>query len=117
MLLIFKDTILSFVASIQISSYDLVKIGDWIDVPQFGADGDVVDISLNVIKVQNWDKTITTIPTYKVVEGSFKNWRGMSESGGRRIARAIKIDINSIKFCDDEMIDRFRKIQFLNSYI
>lgn len=117
LLLIFRDTILSFVASIQISNYDLVKVGDWIEMKQFGADGDVIDISLNVIKVQNWDKTITTIPTYKLIDSSFKNWKGMTESGGRRISRSIFIDMNSIKFCDEEMIAKYNTIQVLKKYL
>ena len=116
-LLIFRDTILSFVASIQITSYDLVKIGDWIEVPKYGADGDVIDISLNIIKVQNWDKTITTIPTYKLVEDSFKNWRGMTLSGGRRIKRSIFIDQSSIKFCTPEMLERFSKFYPIKDYL
>lgn len=116
-LLIFKDTILSFVASIQISSYDLVQVGDWIEMPKYGVDGDVIDISLNVIKVQNFDKTITTIPTYKLIEESFKNWRGMQLSGGRRIKRAVYIDQSSIKFLDDEMSTRYQKIHLITDYI
>ncbi len=103
-ILIFRDTILSFVASIQISSYDLLKKGDWIEMSKYGADGDVIDISLNVIKVQNWDKTITVIPTYKLIDESFKNWRGMQLTGGRRIKRAVYIDLSSVKFCDDKML-------------
>lgn len=116
-ILVFRDTILSFVASIQISSYDLVKVGDWIEVPKYGADGDVIDIALHTIKVQNWDKTITVIPTYKLIEDSFKNWRGMQLSGGRRIKRSIYIDQNTIKFCTDEMLERFEKIRVLKEYI
>ncbi len=116
-LLIFRDTILSFVASLQISSNDLVRVGDWIDVPTFGADGDVVDIALHTVTVQNWDKTLTIIPTHKLIDNSFKNWRGMQLSGGRRIKRAIHIDINSIRFCDDAMIERFRHVQILRDYI
>ncbi|MBI9072033.1 MAG: mechanosensitive ion channel [Melioribacteraceae bacterium] len=117
LLLIFKDTILSFVASIQISSYDLIKVGDWIEVPQFGADGDIVDIALHTVKVQNFDKTITVIPTYKLIESAFKNWRGMQLSGGRRIKRSIYLDQASIKFCDAEMLEKFRKIGLLKNYI
>ena len=94
LMLIFKDTILSLVSSIQISSNDLFKVGDWVEAPQFGADGDVVDIALHTIKIQNWDKTISIIPTHKLVDSSFKNWRGMSDSGGRRIKRSIRIDMN-----------------------
>lgn len=116
-LLVFRDTILSFVASIQISAYDLVKVGDWIEVPKFGADGDVIDIALHTIKVQNWDKTITVIPTYKLIEDSFKNWRGMQLSGGRRIKRSIYIDQNSITFCNDEMLQRFEKFQLIRDYL
>ncbi len=116
-ILIFRDTILSFVASIQISSYDLLKKGDWIEMPKYGADGDVIDISLNVIKVQNWDKTITVIPTYKLIDESFKNWRGMQLTGGRRIKRAVYIDLSSVKFCDEEMLNKFEKYQLINNYI
>lgn len=115
--LLFRDIILSFVASIQISSYDLVRVGDWIELPKFGADGDVIDISLTVIQVQNWDKTITTIPTYKLIEDSFKNWRGMQVLGARRIKRAVNIDQSSIKFCTEEMINRFEKINLISEYI
>lgn len=117
LLLVFRDTILSFVASIQISSYDLVKVGDWIEVPKYAADGDVIDISLNVIKVQNWDKTITVIPTYKLIEDSFKNWRGMTLFGGRRIKRAVFIDQASVKFCTKEMLDKFSKFQLIKEYL
>ncbi len=116
-MLIFRDTILSFVASLQISSNSLVKVGDWITVPQFGADGDVLDIALHTVKIQNWDKTITVIPTHKLLDVTFKNWRGMIQSGGRRIKRAIHIDLNSVKFCDKEMIDSFEKIHLLKDYI
>lgn len=116
-ILVFRDTILSFVASIQISSYDLIKKGDWIEVPKYGADGDVIDISLNVIKVQNWDKTITVIPTYKIIDDTFKNWRGMVMTGGRRIARSIYIDMSSIKFCDDKMIEKYKKIELIRDYV
>ena len=117
LMLIFKDTILSFISSIQITSNDLFKVGDWVEAPQFNADGDVIDIALHTIKIQNWDKTITVIPTHKLIDSSFKNWRGMSDSGGRRIKRAIHIDMNSIKFCDDAMISRFSKIDIISEYI
>lgn len=117
MILIFKDTILGFVASIQISVYDIVREGDWISMPKFDADGDVIAINLNTVKVQNWDKTITTIPTYALVSESFKNWRGMSESGGRRIKRSIRIKISSIRFCTPELIDRFKHIQLISQYL
>jgi miniconductance mechanosensitive channel len=116
-ILIFKDTILSFVASIQISSYDLVKKDDWIEVPKYGADGDVIDIALHTVKVQNWDKTITVIPTYKLIEESFKNWRGMQMAGGRRVKRPIYIDVTSIKFCTEEMLNRFEKFHLITDYI
>ena len=117
LMLVFKDTILSFVSSIQINSNDLFKIGDWVEAPQFGADGDVIDIALHTIKIQNWDKTISIIPTHKLIDSSFKNWRGMSDSGGRRIKRSINIDMNSIKFCNDELINNFKSITIISEYI
>ena len=117
LMLIFKDTILSFVSSIQINSNDLFKIGDWVEAPQFGADGDVIDIALHTIKIQNWDKTISIIPTHKLIDSSFKNWRGMSDSGGRRIKRSINIDMNSIKFCNNELIEKFKSITLISKYI
>lgn len=117
LLLIFKDTILSFVASIQITSYDLVKVGDWIEVPAYGVDGDVMDMSLHTIMIRNFDKTISTLPTNKLIEVSFKNWRGMQETGGRRIKRAIHIDTSSIKFCGEAMLNRFKKFELLSDYI
>ena len=117
LMLVFKDTILSFVATIQINSNDLFKIGDWVDASQFGADGDVVDIALHTVKIQNWDKTITTIPTHKLIDSSFKNWRGMTDSGGRRIKRAIYIDISTIRFWDEELLRRFQKFDLLQDYL
>ena len=117
LMLVFKDTILSFVSSIQISSNDLFKVGDWVEAPQFGADGDVIDIGLHTIKIQNWDKTISIIPTHKLIDSSFKNWRGMSDSGGRRIKRSINIDINSIKFCTPELIEKFKAVNIISEYI
>ena len=117
LMLIFKDSILGLVAGVQLSINDMVRIGDWIEMPNYGADGDVIDITLNTVKVQNWDKTISTIPAYALISSSFKNWRGMSESGGRRIKRSICIDMNSIKFCNEEMIGRFKNIQFISKYI
>ena len=117
LLLIFKDTILSLVASVRISSNQLIEIGDWIEMPQFGADGDVIDIALHSIQVQNWDKTITSIPTHKLLDESFKNWKGMQRSGGRRIMRNINIDLASIRFCDEKMLARFEKIQLLKDYL
>lgn len=117
LLLIFQDTILSFVASLQISANDLVVEGDWLEVPTFDADGEVVDITLHQIKIQNWDKTISVVPTYKLLESSYKNWRGMSESGGRRIKRAINIDIHSIRFCDERMLEHFKRFELVRDYI
>lgn len=117
LLLIFKDTILSFVASMQLSAYDLVNEGDWIEVPKFAADGEVIDISLHTIRVQNWDKTIIVIPTHKLLDESFKNWRGMTQSGGRRIKRAIYIDVSSIRFCDESLLEKLEKSQLLTEYI
>lgn len=117
LLLIFRDTILSFVASLQIAGNDLVHVGDWIEMPKYGADGDVIDIALHTIKVQNWDKTITVIPTHKLIEESFKNWRGMTAAGGRRVKRSIYIDLNTITFCSEEMLDRFERIKLVKEYI
>jgi miniconductance mechanosensitive channel len=117
LLLIFQNTILALVASIQIATNDLVKEGDWIEVPGYGADGDVIDISLHDVKVQNWDKTITYIPTYKLTETAYKNWRGMEESGGRRIKRSLYIDQGSIKFCTSEMIQNYKQIEALKPYL
>jgi miniconductance mechanosensitive channel len=117
LLLVFKDTILGLVASVQLSSYDMVREGDWISLPQFGADGDVIDISLHTVRVQNWDKTISTIPTYKLIEQSFKNWRGMSDAGGRRIKRDLSIDLSSVRFLDDDEVERFGQIDLLREYM
>ncbi|MCG6870779.1 MAG: mechanosensitive ion channel family protein [Gammaproteobacteria bacterium] len=117
LMLVFKDTILSLVASVQISGQDLVQVGDWIEMPQFGADGDVVDVQLHTVKVQNWDKTITTIPTHRLISDSFKNWRGMSESGGRRIKRAIHIDTSTIRFLSPEEEERFADFELLQAYM
>ena len=116
-MLIFKDTILSLVASLQISSNDLFKVGDWVEAPQISADGDVVDIGLHAVKIQNWDKTISVIPTHKLIDSTFKNWRGMSESGGRRIKRSLSIDMNSISLCNAETLDRFRKFELIREYV
>ncbi|MDA3891759.1 MAG: mechanosensitive ion channel [Salinivirgaceae bacterium] len=117
LMLVFKDTILGLVASVQLSANNMVKIGDWISMPSQKADGTVLEITLNTVKVQNWDKTISTIPTYALVNETFSNWRGMEESGGRRIKRSINIDMTSVKFCSAEMINKFRKIRFLENYI
>jgi miniconductance mechanosensitive channel len=116
-LLIFKDTILGFVASIQVSINDMVRIGDWITFDKYGTDGDVVEINLATVKVQNFDKTITTIPTYALISDSFKNWRGMVESDGRRIKRSIKIKQDSVRFLNSEDLAKLKKIELLTSYI
>ncbi len=117
LLLVFKDTILSLVASVQLTAQDMVRVGDWIEMPQFGADGDVVDVQLHTVKVQNWDKTITTIPTHRLITDSFKNWRGMSQTGARRIKRAIFVDVSSIRFQTQDEIDHFTRFALLKGYI
>lgn len=117
LLLVFKDTLLSLVASVQLTAQDMVRVGDWIEVPQFGADGDVVDVELHTIKVQNWDKTITTIPTHRLISDSFKNWRGMSASGGRRIKRALYLDASSIHFLSSDELDQCKRFMLLNEYL
>ena len=116
-MLVFKDTILGFVAGIQLGANDMVREGDWIEMPKYGADGDVIEVTVNTVKVRNFDNTITTIPTYAMISDSFKNWRGMSESAGRRIKRSISIDMNTVKFADDSMLDDFRKMDILKQYI
>ena len=115
--LVFKDSILGFVAGIQLTSNNMLQIGDWIEMDRYGADGEVIEITLNTVKVQNFDKTIVTIPAYALVSDSFKNWRGMQESGGRRIKRAVYIDTTSICFCTPEMIEKFKQIHYLKDYI
>jgi len=117
LLLVFKDTILSLVASVQLTAQDMVRVGDWITMPQFGADGDVIDVQLHTVKVQNFDKTITTIPTHRLITDSFQNWRGMSESGGRRIKRSLYFDVSSIRFQTDEEIEHFRRFVLLADYV
>ncbi|MCD4710295.1 MAG: mechanosensitive ion channel [Bacteroidales bacterium] len=117
LMLVFKDTILGFVASIQLSANKMVNVGDWISMPKYNADGDVIDISLNTVKVQNWDKTIATIPTYALVSESFNNWKGMELSGGRRIKRSINIDMSSVTFLDSTQIEKLRKFHLLKEYI
>ncbi len=117
LILVFKDTILGFIASIQLSANKMVQIGDWISMPKHNADGTVTEITLNTVKVQNWDKTISTIPTYALISDSFGNWRGMEESGGRRIKRHINIDMRSVKFCTPKMLERYKKIIYLKEYI
>ena len=117
LMLVFRDSILGLVAGVQLSANRMVRVGDWISMPGHNADGTVQEITLNTVKVQNWDKTISTIPTYAMVSNSFINWRGMEDSGGRRIARSVYIDTHSVKFCTPEMLDQFRKIHHLRSYI
>jgi miniconductance mechanosensitive channel len=117
LLLIFKDTILGFVANLRLSSNDMVRVGDWIEMPKYDADGDVIDVSIHTVKVQNWDRTITTIPTHVLISDHFKNWRGMQESGGRRIKRAIYLDLSAIKFCTPEMLERFARISLITDYV
>ncbi len=117
LLLVFKDTILSLVASVQLTGNDMIRVGDWIEMPQYHADGDVIDIALHTVKVQNWDKTITTIPTHKLIEDSFRNWRGMALAGGRRIKRSIFIDVNTIRFLETNEIETFEKYALLQNYI
>ena len=117
LMLVFKDSILGLVAGIQLAANNMVQVGDWIEMPKYGADGDVLEVALTTVKVQNWDKTISTIPTYALISDSFKNWRGMSESGGRRIKRALNIDMNSVRFCDPAMLERFEKIELLREYL
>ena len=117
LMLVFKDPILGFVAGIQLSTNRMLSKGDWIEMPSYGADGDVIDIALTTVKVQNWDKTITTVPTHALISDSFKNWRGMSESGGRRIKRSVYIDMSTIRLCTREMIERYSKIQHIADYL
>lgn len=117
LMLVFKDTILGFVGSIQIAANDMVKVGDWVEFPKYGADGDVLEIKLQTIKVQNWDKTVTTIPTYAFVSEAFKNWRGMEESGGRRIKRSLMIDMNTVKFSTAADLDKYKGVHYIQSYL
>jgi len=117
LMFIFKDSILGFIAGIQLSANQMVAPGDWIEMPKYGADGNIIEIALTTVKVQNWDKTITTIPTYALITESFKNWRGMSEADGRRIKRSISLDMNTVKFCTEEMLTRYSKIQYISDYI
>ncbi|WP_292043029.1 mechanosensitive ion channel family protein [Brevundimonas sp. UBA5713] len=117
LMLIFQDTLLSLVASVQITSNDLIRVGDWVEMPQLNADGDVIDIALHTVKVQNWDKTITTIPTWRLINESYKNWRGMQESGGRRIKRSLLIDQTSVRFLTDEERNNMRRIMLIDDYL
>lgn len=116
-MLVFKDPILGLVASFQLSANRIIRLGDWIEAPKYGIDGDVIDISLTTVRIQNFDKTVVSLPTYVLVSDAFKNWRGMSESGGRRIKRSIAIDMNSVQFCTGELLEQLRKIDFLRDYI
>ena len=117
LMVVFRDTILSLVASVQIMSNNMISIGDWVEMPQANADGDVIDIALHTVKIQNWDKTISTIPTHKFISESFQNWRGMSESGGRRIKRAIHLDMSTIHFLSDEEVAQLSRFEFLHGYL
>jgi len=117
LMLVFKDTLLSFTAGVQLASNDMLRVGDWIEMPQLGADGDVVDIALHTVKVQNWDKTIVTIPTWRLMSESFKNWRGMQQSGGRRIKRTVRLDAASVRFLKPDDVDRLRHIAILQPYL
>lgn len=117
LMLVFKDTLLSFTAGVQLSSNDMLRVGDWIEMPQVGADGFVVDIALHTVKVQNWDKTITTIPTWRLMSESFKNWRGMFSSGGRRIRRALRLDANAVRFLTPQEIEQLSRIALLRPYL
>jgi miniconductance mechanosensitive channel len=117
LMLVFKDSILGLVAGVQLTANDMVRVGDWVEMPKYNADGAVIEITLNTVKVQNWDKTITMIPSYALISDSFKNWRGMQESGGRRIKRSVYIDVTSIAFLTDEMIKKFKQIHYLKDYI
>ncbi|MFU8821108.1 MAG: mechanosensitive ion channel family protein [Gammaproteobacteria bacterium] len=117
LMLVFKDTILSFVASVQLSSHDMLRVGDWLEMPALNADGDVIDIALHTVKVQNWDRTITMIPTWRLINESFKNWRGMSESGGRRIKRALYLDQTSVRFLTDEERTSLKRFALIDEYL
>lgn len=116
-MLVFKDAILGFVAGLQLSANRMVAAGDWIEVPSHGIDGDVVQVGLTTVKIRNFDNTISTLPTHALITDTFKNWRGMSESGGRRIKRSIKLDMTSVKFCTQEMLERFEKIAFIREHL
>ncbi len=117
LMLVFKDSIMGFVSGVQLSANDMLKVGDWIAMPKYGADGTVIEVTLNTVKVRNLDNTITTIPPYLLVSNSFQNWRGMRESGGRRVKRSINIDMTSVRFCTPEMLAKYRKIQLLKDYV
>ncbi|MGQ4006419.1 mechanosensitive ion channel [Francisellaceae bacterium CB300] len=116
LMLVFKDTILGFVTNIQVAALDLIRVGDWITIPSAGVDGDVMDVSINTVKIRNFDKTISTLPTYTLINNSVQNWRGMQETGGRRIKRSISIDISTIKFCDDDLITKLKNEEYLKDF-
>jgi miniconductance mechanosensitive channel len=117
LMLVFRDTILGLVAGVQLTANDMVRIGDWIEMPKYGADGDVIDITLHTVMVRNFDQTITTIPAHALIADSFKNWRGMHEAGGRRIKRSLMVDMATVKFCEPELLEKFEKVQVLQDYI
>lgn len=117
LMLVFKDPIMSFAAGIQLSTNDMLRVGDWITMPKYNIDGDVIEVNLNTIKVRNFDNTIITVPPYVLVMDSFQNWRGMSESGGRRVKRSLYIDMESVRFCDEKMLEKYRKIALIKDYI
>jgi len=117
LLLVFRDTILGFIASLRIEANEMLRVGDWVEMPKYGADGDVTEIGLHTVKIQNWDKTITTIPTHAFMSDSFKNWRGMTESGGRRIKRSLKLDMTTVRFLDDSDVEKLSRVKALRSYL
>jgi miniconductance mechanosensitive channel len=117
LMLVFKDSIMGVLSGIQLSANKMLRVGDWITMPKYGADGKVIEVALYTVKVQNWDNTITTIPPYALISDSFQNWRAMQQSGGRRVKRAVNIDMNSIKFCTPQMLAKYRKIHLLTAYI
>ena len=116
-MLIFRDSILGFVSGIQLSANDMLQVGDWISMPKCGADGTVEEVSLTTVKIRNFDNTIVTLPPYLLVSDSFQNWRGMQQSGGRRVKRSVSIDMTSVRFCTPEMLARYRQIDLLRDYI
>lgn len=117
LMLVFRDTILGFVTNIQVAALDLVRVGDWITIPSMGVDGDVMEVSINTVKIRNFDKTVSTIPTYTLINNSVQNWRGMQETGGRRIKRSVNIDIDTIRFCEPELIEKLKKEEYLKEFI
>ena len=117
LMLVFKDSIMGVVSGVQLSANDMLRVGDWITMPKYGANGYVIEVTLNTVKVRNFDNTITTIPPYLLVSDSFQNWRGMRESGGRRVKRSINIDMTSVRFCTPELLEKFRKLSLLKDYI